>query len=420
MPNKTVLVTGATGLLGRQVVKAFERAGGWDVVGTGLTRADPAQGTLKVDITDAGAVEKVLESAANRHPDTCASQPEATKALNVTATSLLSHLCTARRIVLLYISTDYVFPGTPGDAPYAPTAPTAPPNIYGATKREGEIALLEATKAHPGLGVVLRVPVLYGSVSAESGNAESAVNVLVDAVWKAQQQRVVMDDWAIRYPTNTEDVGRVARDVVALYVDNLDDETATRQLPPILHFSSEDRYTKYGICELLAADVLGLPLSPSSSTASSSSPSESHEVGMVANKEGNDPASAVQRPYDCHLDTAVLKDLGIDVSTMSFRDWWYVIAQSSSCLFSLFSFLSFLFSLYLNSHLISPHLISHPVLPHHHIHSPHQSHQSQRNEQTNKLTNRPITSPNQTGGANSKPSDDRCPPPQRKPKKSNE
>ena len=59
-----------------------------------------------------------------------------------------------------------------------------------------------------GWGVVLRVPVLYGEASSP---AESAVNVLMDAVWKAQEKgaNVKMDHWAIRYPTNTEDIGRV-------------------------------------------------------------------------------------------------------------------------------------------------------------------------------------------------------------------
>jgi len=61
-----------------------------------------------------------------------------------------------------------------------------------------------------GLGVVLRVPVLYGEAEKP---AESAVNVLMDAVWKAQEKdaAVTMDHWALRYPTNTEDVGRVCQ-----------------------------------------------------------------------------------------------------------------------------------------------------------------------------------------------------------------
>lgn len=43
---------------------------------------------------------------------------------------------------------------------------------------------------------------------------------------------------------------------------------------------------------------------------------------MKANTEGNDPKAAVQRPYDCHLSTKALKDLGINVATQDFKGWW--------------------------------------------------------------------------------------------------
>lgn len=105
-----------------------------------------------------------------------------------------------------------MFPGTEGDAPYEATSAPKPPNLYGETKWEGEKAVLaEYEKAgKEGWGVVLRVPVLYGEAHTP---AESAVNVLMDAVWKAQEKgaSVKMDHWAIRYPTNTEDVGRVLK-----------------------------------------------------------------------------------------------------------------------------------------------------------------------------------------------------------------
>lgn len=69
-------------------------------------------------------------------------------------------------------------------------------------------AFEEAGKA--GRGVVLRVPVLYGEVEKPG---ESAVNVLMESVWKVQEKgaSVKMDHWALRYPTNTEDVGRVCQ-----------------------------------------------------------------------------------------------------------------------------------------------------------------------------------------------------------------
>jgi dTDP-4-dehydrorhamnose reductase len=75
-------------------------------------------------------------------------------------------------------------------------------------------------------------------------------------------------------------------------------------LPQILQFSSEDKFTKYEICELFA-EIMGLPLD-----------------GMEANAQGNDPNASVQRPYDCHLSSQALKDLGINTSTMDFKGWW--------------------------------------------------------------------------------------------------
>jgi len=147
--------------------------------------------------------------------------------------------------------------------------------------------------------VVLRVPVLYGEAEKPS---ESAVNVLMDAVWKAQKKdaSVSMDHWAIRYPTNTEDVGRVCHDIAKLYLSS----PSPSFLPTILQFSSEDAYTKYEICTLFA-EIMGLSMS-----------------NIKPNTDGNDPNSSVQRPYDCHLSTRKLKELDIPVHTMDFVGWW--------------------------------------------------------------------------------------------------
>ena len=56
---KKALITGATGLLGRQVVKAFERTG-WEAIGTGFTRASPPS-ILKLDLGSEVEVAKVLD-----------------------------------------------------------------------------------------------------------------------------------------------------------------------------------------------------------------------------------------------------------------------------------------------------------------------------------------------------------------------
>ncbi|KAK4149454.1 hypothetical protein C8A00DRAFT_18858 [Chaetomidium leptoderma] len=321
MSNKTVLVTGATGFLGRQVVKAFSFRD-WTVRGTGFSRADGVD-ILKVVLWRDAEIEKVLDEqkpqvvihcAANRFPEKVDADPEGTRALNIEAPRLLARLCAARDILLVYISTDYVFPGRLGEAPYQADAETGPTNLYGQTKLDGERAVLaefEKQQGKEGLGVVLRVPVLYGPVE-EGGNRESAVNCLMDVVVgsmparaagdgeEGKKKKVGMDHWALRYPTNTEDVARVCHDVAVRYLEEAD----KKSLPRVLQFSSEDKYTKYEMCQLFG-EIMGVPLDR-----------------IEPNTEGNDPKASVQRPYDCHLSTKALKDLGIDVSTQDFVGWW--------------------------------------------------------------------------------------------------
>jgi len=304
----TVLVTGATGLLGREVMEAFSRAG-WVTVGQGYSRAAPPK-ILKANLENINEIEKLLDEAkptpqvvvhcaANRSPDQCDKNPEQARKLNVEATRALAQATSSRSILFIYISTDYVFPGTEGEAPYEASSSTKPTNLYGEMKRDGEIVTLEATH-DSGLGVILRVPVLYGPTK---NNSESAVNVLLDMVYKAQDPNSVikMDDWAQRYPTNTEDVARVCKDIAEKYLQEKDQISS---LPRILQFSSEDQMTKYEICEKLA-QILGVPL-----------------PGMVRNKQGNDPNATVQRPFNTKLSTKELRELGIDVWTQDFIAWW--------------------------------------------------------------------------------------------------
>ncbi|KAK7994686.1 substrate binding domain-containing protein [Apiospora arundinis] len=327
--RRSVMVTGATGFLGRQVTRAFERANKWTVQGTGFSRAD-GDFVLKVDLTNAAEVGNTLDKinpqvvvhcAANRFPDKYSKDPEGIRAINVAATKSLAGLCAARSIFLIYISTDYVFPGRPGDAPYEADAIPKPTNFYGLTL-DGELVTLEEFEAagKPGLGVVLRVPVLYGDAETP---AESTVNVLMDVVWKAQAQaqeedaKIKVDHWALRYPTNTEDVGRVCQDVAIKYLETEDRSS----MPKILQFSSEDRLTKFEICQVFG-NLIGLSMAQI-------------EAKIEANTEGNDdPNAAVQRPYDCHLSTKALKDLGISVMTQDFIGWWKIASerlQKKSC-----------------------------------------------------------------------------------------
>ncbi|OAQ99861.1 hypothetical protein LLEC1_06942 [Akanthomyces lecanii] len=322
MVDRTVVITGATGLLGRQVSRAFRRQG-WNVKGTGYSRADGVD-VLKVDLGNPSEINKLLDEtkllstvgcpslehnapanlapgAAERFPDKVEKDPEGARRLNVSATSLLAQAAAAKGAFFIYISTDYVFPGKLGEAPYEADAETSPPNLYGQTKLDGEKAALGAYDGKAGSAVVLRVPVLYGSAETP---AESAVNVLLDAVWKSQTEdkKIKMDHWAPRYPTNTEDAGRVSfcADIAEHYLSASD----RASLPKILQFSSKDRMTKYEMCQKFA-EIMGLPAD-----------------NIEPNTEGNDPNASVQRPYDTHLSTKTLKSLDIELSTCDFTAWW--------------------------------------------------------------------------------------------------
>jgi NAD(P)-dependent dehydrogenase (short-subunit alcohol dehydrogenase family) len=59
MAQRSVLVTGATGLLGREVAKEF-RLGNWTVKGTGHSRADNVD-TFKMDLGDSNQVKQTLD-----------------------------------------------------------------------------------------------------------------------------------------------------------------------------------------------------------------------------------------------------------------------------------------------------------------------------------------------------------------------
>jgi len=224
--------------------------------------------------------------------------------LNVSSTRTLTSLAKAHNALLIYISTDYVFPGRPGEAPYKVTDKTSPPNVYGQTKLDGEVAVLEETKAEGAkAGVILRVPLLYGHCEQEEKN-KSAVHPLIDSVLKAQdakegEAKVQVDDYGLRFPTCTEDVGRVLEEIAELYLKGGND------LPQILQFSGQTKYTKFEMAKIFA-EILGAP----TDNLVSHDPTKDAQEGDT------------QRPYDSHLDISVLKGLGVDVSNQDFTAWW--------------------------------------------------------------------------------------------------
>ncbi|MGV4981066.1 dTDP-4-dehydrorhamnose reductase [Streptomyces sp. NRAIS4] len=154
----TWLITGATGMLGRDVLARLRR--------DGETAVGLARGSL--DITDAGAVRDAVDAHRPRIVVNCAAwtavdDAEAREAdalrVNGDGPRHLAEACAKTDARLIQVSTDYVFAGD-GTSPYPEDAPTAPRSAYGRTKLAGEGAVLAAL---PDAGYVVRTAWLYGA-----------------------------------------------------------------------------------------------------------------------------------------------------------------------------------------------------------------------------------------------------------------
>ncbi|GFR13950.1 methionine adenosyltransferase 2 subunit beta, partial [Trichonephila clavata] len=204
-----VLVTGASGLLGRAVSAEFNQ-NSWKVLGIALTRA--TDDLVKLDLTDTEAVRNVITDykphviihcAAERSPDKVERDYIAAKKLNVSVSRNLAQFAYEIKAVFVYISTDYVFNGeTP---PYSEDAVPSPINAYGATKLEGEKNVLEVNPD----SCILRVPVLYG---IEEYIGESAISSLITLL--LQKEPVRVSNFERRYPSHTSDVAAIVFQLV--------------------------------------------------------------------------------------------------------------------------------------------------------------------------------------------------------------
>ena len=130
-----LLVTGAAGMLGRDVVAAAESAG-HDVVA--LARRD-------LDITDADAVRAAVAAARPDAVVNCAAwtDVDGAEAHEAGATRINGDRrrnVAAAAPFLVHVSSDYVFDGT-ATAPYVEDDPTGPASAYGRSKLAGEHAV---------------------------------------------------------------------------------------------------------------------------------------------------------------------------------------------------------------------------------------------------------------------------------------
>jgi len=159
-----LLVTGAAGMLGHDVLRAGERAG-HELVPVDLPEVDitdPA--SVEALLQRVGPVDAVLNCAAWTDVDGAESHRERAHAVNADGPRNLALAAAWERVPLLHVSTDYVFSGEPFiDSRGAPRAyvesdPTGPRTVYGQMKLAGEREVLAASPRH----TVVRSAWLFG------------------------------------------------------------------------------------------------------------------------------------------------------------------------------------------------------------------------------------------------------------------
>jgi dTDP-4-dehydrorhamnose reductase len=155
-----LIVTGAAGMLGHDVVIAA-RAAGHEV--TGLTHAelDLVDGPATVAALASLRPAAVVNCAAYTDVDGAQGDESGAHAGNAQAPGNLAVACHATGARLVHVSTDYVFDGNrpPDGAPWVESDPTGPLGVYGQSKLAGEHAVAASCDDH----AIVRTAWLFGT-----------------------------------------------------------------------------------------------------------------------------------------------------------------------------------------------------------------------------------------------------------------
>ena len=185
-----ILVTGGSGQLASALMDAKGRRPLQLVGRPAFDLDDPAAIPA---LLSAAAPSLIINAAAYTAVDQAETDADAAQRANTDGPRILAEYCAAAGIPLIHVSTDYVFDGDKG-APYVESDPTSPTGVYGATKRDGEDAIL-ATGAR---AIILRSSWVYAATG------KNFVLTMLNAAKKTSELRVVSDQWGC--PTAAQDL----------------------------------------------------------------------------------------------------------------------------------------------------------------------------------------------------------------------
>jgi dTDP-4-dehydrorhamnose reductase len=195
-----ILVTGVGGQLGYDVMKVLHAR---DIDCRGADLAD-------FDITDAGAVSEaladyrpdaVIHCSAYTAVDKAEDNAELCRNVNVEGARNIARACKDIGAKMLYLSTDYVFPGI-GENAYETDDPKGPQSVYGSTKLGGEEAVREVLERY----FIVRISWVFGK------NGNNFIKTMLRLAKEHDEVRVVNDQ--IGSPTYTADLAPLLCDMI--------------------------------------------------------------------------------------------------------------------------------------------------------------------------------------------------------------
>ena len=195
-----ILITGATGQLGYDCVKEF-RARGHEVHGVSSELFPLSDENVMRAVIEATEPDAILHAAAYTAVDKAEDEPSLCRKVNAAGTEILARLARECDAKLLYVSTDYVFPGT-GDAPHETNELTAPHNVYGASKLAGE----ETVQQHLEKYFIVRTSWVFGA------HGKNFVTTMLALAKTHKSLSIVADQ--IGSPTYTRDLAPLLADML--------------------------------------------------------------------------------------------------------------------------------------------------------------------------------------------------------------
>ena len=195
-----VLVTGAKGQLGYDVLRRLEK-NGIDHLGIDIQECDITDKNQVSDTLTDYRPDVVVHCAAYTAVDKAEDERELCHKINVTGTQNIADACKQIDAKMVYISTDYVFDGE-GETPFDVTDKPNPINYYGQTKYEGELAVQNTLDKY----FIVRISWVFGV------NGNNFVKTMLKLGKERDEISVVADQ--IGSPTYTYDLAKVLNDLI--------------------------------------------------------------------------------------------------------------------------------------------------------------------------------------------------------------